>query len=85
MSRPGRTPRRRKPEIHVHRDRKGRDWLVVEGGRRLSAHRTQADAVRAGIQRAKRTRVDVVTHGVNGRIRSKDSYGNESPVRDTEH
>jgi hypothetical protein len=29
--------------------------------------------------------VDLVIHGRNGRIRSKDSYGNESPVRDTEH
>ena len=36
-------------------------------------------------RQAKRRRVDLVIHGRNGRIRSKDSYGNESPVRDTEH
>ena len=29
--------------------------------------------------------VDLVIHGRNGRIRSKDSYGHEAPVRDTEH
>jgi hypothetical protein len=26
-----------------------------------------------------------VTHGCDGKVRSKDSYGNESAVRDTEH
>jgi hypothetical protein len=29
--------------------------------------------------------VDLVIHGRNGRIRSKDSYGNETPKLDTEH
>jgi hypothetical protein len=28
---------------------------------------------------------ELVTHGVNGKIRSKDSFGNESGVPDTEH
>ena len=40
--------------------------------------------MRAGARAARRHAVDLVTHGRNGRIRSKDSYGNESPQRDTE-
>ena len=46
-------------------------------------YRTQADAARAGIHQARQRRVDLVIHGRNGRIRSKDSYGNESPRLDT--
>lgn len=48
-------------------------------------YRTQADAARAGIRQARQHRVDLVIHGRNGRIRSKDSYGNQSPKLDTEH
>lgn len=77
--------RRRRADIHIFRDEEHRGWVLMEGRRRLSVHRTQAEAVCAGVRRAKRMRVDVVTHGRNGCIRSKDSYGNESPVRDTEH
>ncbi len=77
--------RGRGSDVHISRDDTCRGWVCTEGRRRLSVHRTQAEAVNAGIRRAKRTRVDVVTHGRNGRIRSKDSYGNESPRRDTEH
>jgi hypothetical protein len=33
---------------------------------------------------ARRGRVDLVTHGCNGRIRSKDSYGNESSAHDSD-
>lgn len=77
--------RRRVPDVHVFRDAESCRWIV--GGRRrtISTHRTQRVAIRAAIRVAKRRRVDVVTHGLHGRFRSKDSYGNESPVRDTEH
>jgi len=47
-------------------------------------YRTQA-AARAGVREAKRRRVDLVIHGRQGRFRSKDSYGNETPVLDREH
>lgn len=78
--------RRRSPgEIHVFRSRGKQHWIVASRGRTLSRHRWQRTAIGAAIRTAKRRRVDVVTHGFNGKIRSKDSYGNESPVRDTEH
>jgi len=61
-----------------------RRWKVTQGGRTLSNHRTQATALTAARRVAKRTGVDLVAHGRNGRIRSKDSFGNESAARDTE-
>jgi hypothetical protein len=56
---------------------------VASRGRALSRHRWQRTAVAAAIRTAKQRRVDVLTHTRNGRIRSKDSYRNES--RDTEY
>jgi hypothetical protein len=44
----------------------------------------QRRAVVAGVRLARRNRRDVVTHARNGRIRSKDSYGNETAVLDWE-
>ena len=71
-------------DVHVVTNRPRR-WKVTQGGRTLSHHRTQTGAVSAAKREARRDRVDLVTHGCDGRIRSKDSYGNEGPARDTEH
>ena len=67
-------------DVHVIVSRVRR-WKVTQGGRTLSSHRTQRTALGA----ARRHRVDLVTHGRDGRIRSKDSFGNESAAHDTEH
>jgi hypothetical protein len=66
-----------------------REDLLIEarleqskGGERIrlcSARRKKGKA------RGVRDRVDLVVHGRDSKIRSKDSYGNESPRRDTEH
>ena len=74
----------RRRDVHVIGNRV-RSWKVTQGGRTLSNHRTQETALTAARRVARRHRVDLVTHGRNGRIRSKDSYGNESAARDTEH
>ena len=76
---------RRHHDVHVSADANLHRWKVTRGGRVMSHHRTQATAVRAARREALRHRVDLVTHGRDGRIRSKDSYGNESTTRDTEH
>jgi hypothetical protein len=76
---------RKHHDIHVSADRGPRRWKVTRGGKTLSFHRTQASALKTALRQAKRRRVDVVTHGRNGRIRSKDSYHNETCIRDTEH
>lgn len=87
-------------DVHVSADADLRRWKVTRGGRVMSRHRTQGTAVRAARREALRHGVDLVTHGPfdsaagfcglthgkrDGRIRSKDSYGNESTTRDTEH
>lgn len=72
-------------DVHVVADPKRRTWTVKRGSRTLSRHRTQTTAVRAAERTARRHRVDLVTHGRDGKIRSKDSYGNESARVDREH
>ena len=76
--------RRARAEVQVLRNAGSSRWIVASRGRTLSRHRWQRTAVAAAIRTAKRRRVDVLTHTRNGRIRSKDSYGNESRVRDSE-
>jgi hypothetical protein len=76
---------RRTHDVHVSVDRARYRWKVTRAGRILSRHATQRRAVTAGTRHARRVGVDVVTHGRDGRIRSKDSYGNEGTTRDTEH
>ena len=49
-------------------------WQVIRAGRVLSTHRTQRRAIAVGTALARRRRVELVTHGRNGRIRSKDTY-----------
>lgn len=75
----------RKGDVHVSK-LGASSWKVTQSGERLSAHRTQANAISRGRQEARRDGVDLVTHGRNGLIRSKDSYGRDPlPPRDREH
>lgn len=74
-----------KKDVHVVPRQSAAGWDVKQGGDTKSSHRTQQAAVDKATPIAKRDRVDLVIHGRNGQIRSKDSYDNESPRRDTEH
>jgi len=74
-----------KDDIHIVRQQGGSRWNVKQGGEVQSSHRTQQAAIAKGTTIAKQDQVDVVVHGRDGKIRSKDSYGNESRVKDTEH
>jgi len=74
----------RQRDVHVVAKRVRR-WKVTQGGRTLSNHRTQETAVTAARRVARRHRVELVTHGRNGRIRAKDSCGHETSARDTDH
>jgi hypothetical protein len=75
----------KKHDVHVVRD-KNSNWQVKQSGQRISTHQTQGKAIDRGKAEAKRNGVDLVTHGRDGRIRSKDSYGNDpNPPRDREH
>ncbi len=75
----------KKSDVHIVRQAGGSRWNVKQGGETQSSHRTQGTAIDKGTSIARRDRVDVVVHGRDGKIRSKDSYGNESRVKDTEH
>jgi len=74
-----------KKDVHVVKQPGKSGWDVRQGGEVQSSHRTQGAAIDRGISQAKTDKADVVVHGRDGRIRSKDSYGDETRVRDTEH
>jgi len=64
------------------------EWAVRgEGNSRLtSIHDTQAEAIEAAREIAINQGTEVVIHRRDGRIRDKDSYGNDPfPPRDTKH
>lgn len=58
-----------------------------EGASRVSGtFQTQAEAAKAGRDTARRDQTEVVVHGRDGRIRERESYGNDPcPPRDREH
>ena len=64
------------------------NWGVKgEGNDRSSSVRpTQQGAIRDAIRIARHERSEVVIHGRDGKIRDKDSYGNDPcPPRDRNH
>ncbi len=75
----------RRHQVHVCPGRGRQRWRVKQGGRIVSRHRRQENAVRVAKRLAIGDRVDLVIQGRNGRIRSKDSYGNEGRTLDSEH
>jgi hypothetical protein len=63
-------------------------WAVrpAGGSRPSSVHPTQQAAADRARAIAQHQRTEVVTHGRNGRIRDRDSYGNDPcPPRDRKH
>lgn len=71
---------------HVVPDDHG--WGVRgEGNDRLtSRHLTQGDAIDAARDIARNERAEVVIHGRDGKIRDKDSYGNDPcPPKDRKY
>ncbi len=64
-----------------------RQQLVVkQDGERISTHQTQRNADARAATVARKDGVDRVTHGRDGKFRSKDSFGNDpNPTRDREH
>ena len=71
-----------------HVVRRDNRWGVRGEGnsRDTSQHGTQAEAIEAARETARNQRAEVVIHGRDGRIRDKDSYGNDpNPPRDRRH
>lgn len=57
----------------------GDNWAVkgAGNGKATSVHSTQAEAIRHGRQIAQNQQSELLIHGENGRIREKNSYGND--------
>lgn len=71
---------------HVVRHERG--WAVKGAGneRATAVFQTQEEAIDAGREIARNQRSELVVHGRDGRIRSKDSFGADpAPPRDKEH
>jgi len=76
------------PKRNVHVVPRDDGWAVRrEGaGRDSSHHGTQGEAIDAARPTAERERLELVIHGRDGKIRDKDSFGNDPfPPRDTKH
>ena len=75
----------RKGDVHVSKGGAG-GWKVTQNSRTISTHQKQSTAIERGTRAARQDKVDLVTHGRDGRIRSKDSYGKDpNPPKDREH
>ena len=63
----------------VHVVPRGGEWVVEREGAApaSSRHRTQAEADGRGRAVARREHVELIVHGRDGRIRERDSYGND--------
>ena len=60
-------------------------WQVITAGAQRAAHvtATQAEAVRLGRDLARRRGTEFLLHGADGRVRQRESYGNDPfPPRD---
>ncbi|MBK6973133.1 MAG: DUF2188 domain-containing protein [Sterolibacteriaceae bacterium] len=70
---------------NVHIVQRDNGWGTLrEGGQRATqVFDTQAQAVQAGRQMARQGQSEILIHGQDGRIRARDSYGNDPcPPRD---
>ena len=63
----------------IHVVKRGSHWSAVqEKAKRSSGNfKTQKEAVKRAIEMAKNNGQEVCIHGVNGRIREKNSYGHD--------
>lgn len=67
---------------------KGDKWQVKGAGntKATKLFDTQAEAKKFGIAQATKNHSELLVHGKDGRIRSKDSFGNDPfPPKDLEH
>ena len=76
------------PKRNQHVVKRDDGWAVRGAGntRDTSHHETQAQAIDNAKSIAKNQRSEVVIHRPDGRIRDKDSYGNDPfPPKDRKH
>ncbi|CAG2140911.1 hypothetical protein D3C81_1262060 [compost metagenome] len=66
-------------QTNLHVVPHGSGWDVIHEGARYaeSHHATQDEAIQAGTGLARRQKVELLIHGVDGKIRERDSYGHD--------
>lgn len=73
---------------NIHTTFKDNEWHSKKEGQAepLSSHRTKDAAMKASVRAAKAAGVEHVIHGKDGKIKDKDSYGNDpNPPIDKKH
>lgn len=71
-----------------HVVRRGNEWAVrgEKNTKDTSVHSTQQAAINAAREIAMNKKAEVVIHGLDGKIRDKDSYGSDPyPPKDRKH
>ncbi len=71
-----------------HVVRRGSEWAVKgeNNSKATSLHLTQQAAIKAAREIAINKKAEVVIHGLDGKIRDKDSYGSDPfPPKDRKH
>ncbi|MBZ5721003.1 MAG: DUF2188 domain-containing protein [Acidobacteriia bacterium] len=63
--------------VHTVPNSGGSGWINEAGGRTLSHHRTQETAIETGRREAIRQETEHFIHNREGRIRERNSYGND--------
>lgn len=67
----------KKPPVHVVPDKKAGDWKVKQGGKTIDKASTKKEALKEGKKEAVKDKTELVEHGKDGKIRNKDSFGND--------
>ena len=71
---------------HVVKNNDGWSVKGENNSKATSNHNTQKEAIQRAREIAKNQKSEVVIHGTDGKIRDKDSYGNDShPPKDKKH
>lgn len=71
---------------HVVKGKEGWNVKGENNSKATSNHSTQKEAIGRAREIAKNQKTEVVIHGRDGKIRDKDSYGNDPhPPKDKKH
>ncbi len=76
------------PRKNQHVVKRGDGWAIRGAGnsKDTSHHETQSQAINRAREIAQNQKSEVVIHRADGKIRDKDSYGNDPlPPRDKKH
>ncbi len=67
------------PKTNYHVVPREDGWAVVGDNKEKAAslHDTQKDAIERGKELARNNQSELVIHGKDGKVRDKDSYGND--------